>query len=165
MKMYQKGVGLIEMVLVIAIIAGIIIGGVGYYRSNVAAQRASDLTSGIHGIQASTRAMANGTGSYGVGSLNAILVRNDRVPATFKPSGATITTPFGSAVTVTGATSSFTITVASAGTSECTTLLTSSGNFVSYKVGAAAAVTTVPADMITADTACAAAADVVLTSL
>lgn len=164
MTLKQKGMTLIEMVLVLVIGTGIIAAGVAYYKSASESAKDSAVVSGIHGLQSAARSIASGSGNYGVGSLNGTLVTAQRVPATFKPSGTTIVTPSNSAVTVTGATTTFTIAVANATTPECVAMLTNSGNFVSYKVGAAAAITAVPADPITANAACSVAATVILTS-
>lgn len=160
----QKGMTLIEMVLVLVIGTGIIAGGVGYYNSASTSAATKDLVGGLSAIQAGARSLAAGTGSYGTGSLNGALVSNNKLPPTLKPSGTSITTPDGQAITVTGATATFTITVTAATPAECVTLLTNSSNYVSYKVGAAAAVTAVPADPVTANTACSVAATVILTS-
>lgn len=160
----QKGMTLIEMVLVLVIGTGIIAGGVGYYNSASSSAASKDLVGGIASIQSGARALAAGTGNFGAGSLNGALIRNNKIPPALKPSVANIFTPAGQTITVNGATANFTITVTSATPTECTTLITNSGSFLSYKVGGGATVTAVPADPVAADAACGAAATVILTS-
>jgi len=163
-KAKQAGMTLIEMVLVLVIGTGIIAGGVAYYNSASKAANDKDLIAGMTSLQASARAMAAGSGNYGIGSLNGAMITQSRVPGTLHPSGTSISTPGGTSIVVTGATTSFSITTGTATVDECVAMLTNSANFLSYKVGGGSAITAVPADPITANAACATPASVTLTS-
>lgn len=106
MKRFAKsvlGVTLLEIMLVLAIAAMIIVMSVRYYQSANASQQATQVLNQIQAIFASADALSQGTGSYsGVNSASlAPLLSN---------SGG-LTTPWGATMTVSASTNNFTITI------------------------------------------------------
>ncbi len=99
------GVTLLEVMLVLAIAAMVIVMSVRYYQSATANQQANSLMQQIQGITAAADGLAQGTGSY-TGVTGAAV-------APLLPGGSTsgLKTPWGTTITVTGAATSYTVSI------------------------------------------------------
>jgi type II secretory pathway pseudopilin PulG len=94
MKKFTKmaGVTLLEVMLVLAVAAMIIVMSVRYYQSATYSQQANSALSMIQGITAAADGMSQGTGTYDTvdtATVQALMPNN------------TMTTPWGTAITVT----------------------------------------------------------------
>jgi len=87
------GVTLLEVMLVLAIAAMIIVMSIRYYQSATAAQNANTVLSLIQGIVSSADSLASATGSYSGGSVNTATITN------LMP-GNSMTTPWGASVSI-----------------------------------------------------------------
>lgn len=92
------GVTLLEIMLVLAIAAMIIVMSVRYYQSAQANQQANAVLSEIQAITASADALAQGTGSYAGLTTDTVI---PMLPSSVIH-GGTINTPWGGTITVTG---------------------------------------------------------------
>lgn len=100
MKRFVKsmlGVTLLEIMLVLAIAAMIIVMSVRYYQSASSSQQANNVLSQIQSITAAADSLAQATGSYSGGNVNTASIK-PLLPANG------LVTPWGSAIGVTGAT-------------------------------------------------------------
>lgn len=109
MKKFAKsvsGVTLLEVMLVLAIAAMIIVMSVRYYQSASASNQVNTTIGEITNIVASADSLAQATGKYNSGGSNSVSIANLRplVPA------GSLTTPWGTDFTITGvAASSYTV--------------------------------------------------------
>ena len=107
MKKFGKsilGVTLLEIMLVLAVAAMIIVMSVRYYQSATSSQQANSTLQMIQGIAAAADGLAQGTGTYS--SVTTATV------GPLMPGGlTTITTAWGTTVTITGAASTYTVTI------------------------------------------------------
>lgn len=151
----QVGVTLIELLAALAIAAIVVSGGLSLYNMAVSSSSGTAMVKGIIAIRASTQQLFMGQGSYGTGSVNATLITANKVPADFTTATPVIhTTLSGGTLTVTGATSSFTIAVDNVPNDVCTTLLTNlSAGWSQVKVDSSAAIVTFPVPPVTAASA------------
>jgi type II secretory pathway pseudopilin PulG len=112
------GVTLLEVMLVLAIAAMIIVMSVRYYQSASSSQQANAILQQIQGVVAGANSLAQAKGSYSGANIN----NSTLLP--LLPGGA-LTTPWGDPITVAGATAtSFTIDIGSVPSGVCP-LLTS----------------------------------------
>ncbi|HEU5281586.1 MAG TPA: hypothetical protein VFU82_06385 [Gammaproteobacteria bacterium] len=95
------GVTLLEVMLVLAVAAMIIVMSVRYYQSATANQQANSALQIAQGITAAADGLAQATGSYATGG-----VATATVAGLMPGGGVTITAPWGGQVTVTGAAAS-----------------------------------------------------------
>ena len=96
------GVTLLEVMLVLAVAAMIILMSVRYYQSVNANQAANTALQQIEGITAAADTLSQGSGSYATGGVSSTTIAN------LLPGGATsgLTTPWGTTITISGATAS-----------------------------------------------------------
>lgn len=140
MKNFVKtaGVTLLEVMLVLAIAAMIIVMSVRYYQSTNAANQANTVVQQITSIVSAADSLAQGSGSYAVANVST---------ATLTPLLPTngMTAPWGTAITIGGvAASSYTITIPGAPRDVCpliTGKLTANAHFTATSVCAAAGTT------------------------
>ncbi|RDI46483.1 hypothetical protein [Aquicella lusitana] len=124
LKSSMLGVTLLEIMLVLAIAAMIIVMSVRYYQSASISQQANAFLSQVQAISSAMNSMSQSTGTYsGLSetSIQAILPPNGLIP----PWG-------GSGLTVAGSSTGFTITAANVPTGVCdlvTRQLTASANY------------------------------------
>lgn len=99
------GVTLLEVMLVLAIAAMVIVMSVRYYQSATANQQANSLMQQIQGITAAADGLAQGSGSYSAVDGAAV--------AQLMPGGATsgLKTPWGTTITITGGLSTYTVSI------------------------------------------------------
>jgi type II secretory pathway pseudopilin PulG len=139
MKKYAKsmlGVTLLEIMLVLAIAAMIIVMSIRYYQSATSSQQANQALAQIQAISAAADNLAQGTGSYASGGVDTASV-SQLVPA------GSMTAPWGGAITVSGASAStYTVNIGATPGAVCPLLasrLTANNHFtnVSSCTGAA----------------------------
>ncbi|OGT58651.1 MAG: hypothetical protein A3F14_01980 [Gammaproteobacteria bacterium RIFCSPHIGHO2_12_FULL_43_28] len=93
------GVTLLEIMLVLAIAAMVIVMSVRYYQSATSSQQANGVLAQIQAITAAADSLAQASGSYATGGVATATVQN-LVPQN------SMTAPWGGAITVTNATAS-----------------------------------------------------------
>src|SRR5260221_6708582 len=101
MKKFAKsmlGVTLLEIMLVLAVAAMIIVMSVRYYQSATASQSTNNMLEEMQAITAAADGLAQGTGTYSAatGSNVRPLMQNN-----------SLATPWGTTITITGATTSY----------------------------------------------------------
>lgn len=147
----QRGLTLIEIAAGLTLMAIVSAGALAIADSTRSSQLSSTLASNLTSIRQSARLVKQATGTYGTASLNATLITAKRVPLDMAVSGTTISNSYGGTVTITGATSTFSIVATAIPRSACIALLTSAdAGWVSAKVDSAAAITSFPISPTTA---------------
>lgn len=164
-KFRQAGMTLIEVLVSLTIFALVVGGAIALYGSASTSQSTTQFTSDLNSIRTGTKAMYFGQGGYGTTSLGEVLINGKKVPTTMSITGTApnrvINHSLNGTVTVTGATSQFTVAVSNIPTAVCMGLATMNG-WDSVQVGAAAA-RTPPVSPAQASTDCSAAAAQTLT--
>ncbi len=116
MKRFSKsmlGVTLLEIMLVLAIAAMIIVMSIRYYQAANQSQQANSFLEQVQGITATVESLAIGSGTY-----STITVTNLQ---TMLPGGANaLNAPWGGAITFAPAANGFTLTVPAPSTPTCT---------------------------------------------
>jgi prepilin-type N-terminal cleavage/methylation domain-containing protein len=163
----QAGMTLIEVIVVLAIGALIIGGALSLYTSASASQSTNQFNAELAALRAATKSLYAGQGGYAVGSLNTVLINAKKVPTTMTVVSPVINHSMNGTVTVTGATTNFTITATAIPTEVCVGVVAAASGYTQIQVGSNAARTTFPVPTATASTDCAAAAtqNIVFTSL
>ncbi len=112
MKKFSKmlGVTLLEVMLVLAVAAMIIVMSVRYYQSATSNQQANAILQQIQAIAAAADQLAQSTGTYSGVNFSSI---EALVPAN------SMTSPWGTAIGVTGAGSSYDVTIGAPPTAVC----------------------------------------------
>lgn len=159
----QAGLTLIEVLVSLAIFALVVGGALALFGGASSSQSATQLTSDINAIRASTKSLYFGQGGYGTASLNEVLINGKKIPTTMPVSGTApnrvINHPLNGTVTVTGATSQFTVTTTNIPTDVCIGMVSAANTaWQTVRVGTAAA-RTPPVNPTTASSDCAAAAN------
>ena len=109
----MEGVTLLEIMLVLAIAAMVIVMSIRYYQSASSSQQANSVLQQIQSITAAADGLAQATGSFGSASnagLQPVLPANS------------LTTPWGTAITVTSGTSTYAVSIANTPIAVCTLL-------------------------------------------
>lgn len=142
---HQAGVTLMELMMSLAIAALVVVGALSLYSGTSSTNTSTQLMKDIMGLRSATQQFFMGQGSYGTASLNQALITANKVPGTMTVSGTSILTANGGQVTVTGATTNFTISVTNVDASVCSTVLanTSTG-WSSVTVNGGSAITAFP---------------------
>jgi len=129
MKTYAKsalGVTLLEIMLVLAIAAMIIVMSIRYYQSATSSQQANQMLAQIQAISAAADNLAQGTGSYAGGGVSTATVTQ------LVPEGS-MTAPWGGNITITNAAaSSYSVNVTGTPRAVCpllTSRLTANNHF------------------------------------
>jgi prepilin-type N-terminal cleavage/methylation domain-containing protein len=134
----QAGLTLIETLVSLSIFALVVGGALALFGSASASQNTTQFTSDLSALRAATKALYFGQGTYGTGSLGEVLINGRKVPSTMTVSGAApsrqINHSLNGSVTVTGATSQFTLSASNIPTEICIGLA-SMGGWDSVKVG------------------------------
>jgi hypothetical protein len=162
----QAGLTLLEALGVIGLAAVAMGGGLALYATGDSQQNSQLLTTGIISMQNSTKQLYSGTGGYGVGSLNDILIKGGKVPSSMPTSGSTISHAMNGVITITGDTTEFTITATNIPTSACMNLVSGVRSFKKIKIGSNSEQSTLPMTPSQASNDCGVAAnqDIVFTS-
>lgn len=120
MKNFRRkvlGVTLLEIMLVLAIAAMIIVMSVRYYQSATSSQQANSLLQQIQAITAAADGLAQSTGSYSAAGVNTTTVQA-LVPQN------SMTTPWGTDITIPSATATtYTVNIASVPSGVCPLVL------------------------------------------
>lgn len=161
-KKTQKGFSLLELLLVVAVGAILILAGLAIYRNISQNTQINEATRLVNVIKQETQRIFQGEPDY-TGLTNTILTNADAVPPRYTSGAGVITSPFDTAVTLapTAAPSlEFTLTMAAVPTAACIKLglefTDDDPDFQSLSIGGANVATTVAA----VDGACAGAATV-----
>lgn len=113
----RKGIGLLELMLALAIIAVLIIMATRYYQTTARSSRMNDAVQQVNAIVAAANNYKVGQGSYtGIDNIDK-LISMGVLPSSAKFS------PWGTTVTVTGASSTVTIKMAGVSSTDCNTIL------------------------------------------
>jgi prepilin-type N-terminal cleavage/methylation domain-containing protein len=97
----QRGFSLIEIAMVLGIAALLIAGVMIFFTTASNAAKTNDTASEVSAINQTTHDLYAGQQNYTVGDFSATLAKAGTLPAKWV-SGATLVTPFGGTVTVTG---------------------------------------------------------------
>lgn len=162
-KFKSNGMTLIELMIALAIGAGVIVGAVSLSNSASSSANSNQLTTDLTALRTSTKGVYSGQGGYGVGSINSVLINGNKVPSTMSVSGTTINHQLNGTVAITGATTNFTIAMTNIPTDVCVSVVTAATGFSQLQIGANAAITTFPVSPTIASTQCSAAATSTLT--
>jgi prepilin-type N-terminal cleavage/methylation domain-containing protein len=161
----QAGLTLIELIASLAIMALVIGGALALYMSASTSQSTTQTIAEINAIRSSVKGLYYGQGGYGTANLNQVLVSGNKVPTTMIVTAGTppvLTNSFNGAVTVTGATTTFTLGVTAIPTAICISLLSSANGWSSVKT-AAVDHTTFPVSPSTAADDCSATNPIAMT--
>lgn len=122
----QSGMTLMEMIASLAIIAMVVIGALALYNSASSTQQGTQMLKNIIAVRSATQQMYVGQGGYGTASLNRALIVANKIPSDMSVDRTnwTITTSWGGALTVTGATTNFTMELTQVASDMCIALLT-----------------------------------------
>lgn len=159
----QRGITLIEVMVSLSIFALIIGGALSLFGSASASQTTSQMKSDLSAIRVAVKSLYFGQGGYGVANLNSTLISANKVPATMPVAGAVINHSQNGTVTVTGATSQYTVAVTNISTDVCIGLVSGTNGWVNLKIGAAAVINTFPIAPSLAATQCAATDPIAIT--
>ena len=148
----QQGFTLTELMLALVVIA-LLIGGIfGLMKIVKSDQEVTQLKSAILTINSKVMGFAAGTGQYGTGNLNNVLIQAKEVPDFFVVSGTTITHPVGGTngqVIVEGRGPLYAITVTGLKKEDCINFLTGLNGFKRIYVDTSSAA---PANVTTGGT-------------
>lgn len=158
----QAGATLVEIIMWLAI-AGIIVGGaLSLSGIGTSASNTNDLIRDLTAVKASTKGLYYGKGGYGTAVVNDTLVTSKRVPSSWNVDTSTtpdtITHQLNGTVTVTGATTAFTVAITNLPEDICTSLMTTGGTGWTTIQANASAVRTPPIAPATAAGDCGASA-------
>ncbi len=103
-----KGFSLLELLLVVAVGAVLLLAGLAVYRNVTNNTNVNEATRLLNIIKQETQRLYQGEGEYGSGSLNSILINAEVIPAS-SLNGSEIRHAFNATVTVTGTDDTFTV--------------------------------------------------------
>lgn len=136
----KKGFSLLELLLVVAVGAILLLAGLAVYRNVTENTRVNESIRLLNVIKQETQRLLQGEGSYPSGSpgnLNTLLIDANAIPSD-RLVGTTIRTPYNGDVNVSGNTRTFTVTYADVPESACIkigqTFSTNDSDFVSMQV-------------------------------
>ncbi len=154
----QRGLTLIETMVSLSIFALVVGGALALFGSASGSQTTTQMKSDLAALRVATRGMFFGQGGFGTASINETLITNKKVPSsmpiTGSPGSRVINHSQNGTVTVTGATSQYTITVTNLSTDVCAGLTAGTNGWASVKIGTAAARTAFPISPIDAGNEC-----------
>ena len=140
-----RGVTLLEVMLVLAVAAMIILMSVRYYQSATASQQANAALQQIQGITAAADSLAQASGSYSAGGVSTTSL------APLLPGGTTnaFTTPWGTTITITAVgASSYTVSLPGTPSGVCPLLTSKLRQNVHYSTVTPATCTTSAAAVV-----------------
>jgi prepilin-type N-terminal cleavage/methylation domain-containing protein len=121
MKINNKGFSLLELLLVVAVGAVLLLSGLAVYQNVTNNTKINDGTRLLNVLKQETQRLFQGEGVYTAQNLTPILINADVVPSS-NVRGTEISHPFNGTVTVTGATGTFTIQYAGIPKAACVKL-------------------------------------------
>ena len=159
----QRGATLLEALGFLGIAGAILVGSLSLLNIAFSSTGTNRTTEELSAIVNGTKGLFMGQNSYGTGSLNTSLATAKVFPSTLSISGATVTNAWGGPVTVTGATTQYTITYTLVPADVCMKAISTNGSagFVSVAVNAGTA-TTPPITPSAAAAACDAATNTIV---
>lgn len=127
----QRGLTLIELIAGLAIMASVIVGALSLFNTTSNSQKATQISTEIHGLRSAMSKLYSGMGTYGLANanMNPTLITAGKVPSTLRVAGATITHGFGGNVFVTGETNFYHIQLTGVPQDACVEILTGSGTW------------------------------------
>lgn len=163
-KSNQRGMTLIEVMVSLSIFALVVGGALALFGSASASQTTTQMKSDLSALRVAVKSLYFGQGGYGTVNLNSTLITANKTPSTMPTSGGTvINTSQNGTVTITGATSQYTIAVTNVSTDVCIGLVAGTNGWVSVQVGAAAVISVFPITPAVAATQCAATNPIAIT--
>jgi len=158
----QAGMTLMEIIAALAIIAAVVVGALALFNSAQSSNQSVSMLKDLIAVRAGIQQLYIGHGGYGAVSLDATLVNAGKVPSDLVVTGTAavpiITTPFGGVLTVTGATTVFTISITKVPSDICSQLVSNASTGWSKAVvgttTVAATATAFPVSPVTVGTAC-----------
>jgi|GEM_PF-2698882 len=155
--------GLTELQIAGLIAALVVASAVAYGYSTLSTSKAQSEWRLVDGLAAAVRTHWQGQ-IYPAASLNASLVSNKLVGSLRNDGVSVIYNSYGQTITVTGASSNFTISDPGLASSDCSKVLMSvpGSGYLSVSVNGGATLTTFPVDDTTANTQCAGAANTIV---
>jgi len=114
----HKGFSLLELLLVVAVGAILILAGLAIYRNITNNTQINEATRLLNVIKQETQRIFQGEPSYGTTSLEQILINAEAIPAKYVQ-GTNVISPFNEAVDVVGATDDFTVTFSTVTQAAC----------------------------------------------
>lgn len=140
----QFGFTLLEVIAAIGIGMLVVVGALALFSQGSSSQKSVDLIQNLVAMRQAMKDLWSGQGGYGTSVVNNTLVTAKRIPSNWaidtSTNPNTITHQLNGTVTVTGATSSFTVAVTALPEDVCTTLMTSgAAGWFSAKANASAA--------------------------
>lgn len=137
----KKGFSLLELLLVVAVGAILLLAGLAVYRNVTENSRVNESVRLLNVTKQETQRLLQGEGSYPAGStgnLNSLLIDANAIPAD-RLVGTTIRTPYNGDVNVTGNSRTFTISFAEVPEAACIKIgqvfSTNDSDFVQMTVG------------------------------
>lgn len=145
----QAGVTLMELIASLAVMAVVVVGAIALYLSASSSERSTTMSRDLLAIQAATKQIFSGQGTYGATgtNLNNVLVVSKKVPTTIKVAAGTppvLTHQNNGTVVVASTVTSFAVTMTEIDTDICVPLLAGASGWASVKAGTAAARTAFP---------------------
>jgi hypothetical protein len=127
----QRGVSLLEMIAYLGVAATVIVGAIALLSNAFGSARTNRTQQEVAAISTGVRRLFMGqAGAFGTGSLNAQLAAARVFPSTLAVSGDAVSNAWNGAVTVTGNTTTFTISYDNLPQEVCVELLTTSNQFL-----------------------------------
>ena len=167
---HQAGVTLLELIIVLAIMAIVIIGSLKMNASANSTNNSTQLSTDLASIRAGVKNIWAGQGNFGASgtNLNTVLVTSKRIPTSITAdTSATpnvLTHALGGTFVVASTGSSFTVTLTNVPVDVCIPLVSTAQGWTSVQAGSAAARTTFPVPTATAATDCATGTTLVFTN-
>ena len=137
----QKGFSLLELLLVVAVGAILILAGLAIYRNVTNQTQVNEASRLVNVLKQESQKLWQGEGTYGAAGddMNETLINANAVPNRYVTGANTINSPFDTAVNVTSAGTTFTITVAAVPQGACINLGTlynaNDPDFASVSIG------------------------------
>ncbi len=155
----QKGFSLLELLLVVAVGAILILAGLAIYRNITQNTDVNEASRLVNVLKQESQRIFQGQATY-TGLTNTVLTNANVVPAKYTSGAGTITSPFNTAITVAAATpnSNFTVNFAGVPPEACTKLgleyTQNDADFVSVRVGSTTYTRASPPTVAGVNTAC-----------
>lgn len=169
-KSRQAGVTLMELIAALAVMAVVVVGAIALYTSASSSERATTMGRDLLAVQAATKTIYSGQGTYGASgtNLNGVLVTAKKIPTTIKVDAATtpptLTHQSNGTVNVASTGTSFSVTMTSITEDLCVQMMSGASGWASVKAGTATARTSFPIAPADAAADCATGTTMVFTN-
>jgi prepilin-type N-terminal cleavage/methylation domain-containing protein len=162
-KTNEKGFSLLELLLVVAVGAVLILAGLAAYRLVTENNNVNEATRLVNILKQQTQRAFQNQATYGTADIVPILINLRAFPAGSLNAAGTPVHPFGNGdIDVLGVSDTFTITFSDLDTSACIQVFneTTDSDFNGLEIGGATLAAVDPEDIVEINTACAGAATV-----